>query len=410
MSDDAKIILGRDREQASVHCDLAQIAVGRLLVQGNSGAGKSWLLRRLLEQSWGRIQQIVIDPDGEFASLAERFDHVVLGAASIERAGASALAASAHEHRYSAVLDLSEVERDRQVVIVADFIAGLLDAPREHWTPALVVIDEAQLFAPWGFGADEDRRRSVTMVTDLMGRGRKRGLAGVIATRRLARLAKSVAAEAANVLIGRNALDIDANRAADLLGIARKKAHAAFGTLKPGEFIAFGPALTPAPKRFKVGEVETTHRGAAPALDVLPALSADEARELVASLPDAPEGAPSNDGARGARSAREDAWTDEEIAILKAGYAANKTRAEKMRLSFQRSARVPNGQKPVRASLRQVLSFLAQEGVVVIEKPKGGFIVDGRYSYDAAGIVGLANKRRGCKRLPNFAVHMEAKS
>ena len=55
-------------------------------------------------------------------------------------------------------------------------------------------------------------------MTNLMCRGRKRGLAGVIATQRLAKLAKNVAAEASNFLMGRTFLDIDMARAADLLG------------------------------------------------------------------------------------------------------------------------------------------------------------------------------------------------
>ena len=58
-------------------------------------------------------------------------------------------------------------------------------------------------------------------MTNLMCRGRKRGLAGVIATQRLAKLAKNVAAEASNFLMGRTFLDIDMARAADLLGLNR---------------------------------------------------------------------------------------------------------------------------------------------------------------------------------------------
>jgi hypothetical protein len=50
----------------SVRIDLPTLLDTRLLVQANSGGGKSWLLRRLLEQSHGKVQQIVIRP------LAER--------------------------------------------------------------------------------------------------------------------------------------------------------------------------------------------------------------------------------------------------------------------------------------------------------------------------------------------------
>jgi len=58
--------------------DLTELLATRLLVQGNSGSGKSHLLRRLLEQSAGLVQQAVIDPEGDFASLADRSGHVVV--------------------------------------------------------------------------------------------------------------------------------------------------------------------------------------------------------------------------------------------------------------------------------------------------------------------------------------------
>src|SRR5690242_14423677 len=62
---------------AGIDCDLERLVSTKLLVQANSGGGKSWALRRLLEQTHGAIQQIVIDPEGEFASLRERFDYVL---------------------------------------------------------------------------------------------------------------------------------------------------------------------------------------------------------------------------------------------------------------------------------------------------------------------------------------------
>ena len=43
--------------------DLEELLATRLLVQGNSGSGKSHLLRRLLEQSAPWVQQAVIDPE-----------------------------------------------------------------------------------------------------------------------------------------------------------------------------------------------------------------------------------------------------------------------------------------------------------------------------------------------------------
>jgi hypothetical protein len=110
---------------------------------------------------------------------------------------------------------------------------------------------------------------SLGAMTNLMCRGRKRGLAGVIATQRLAKLAKNVAAEASNFLMGRTFLDIDMARAADLLGMDRRQAEM-FRDLKRGNFVALGPALSRRPLPIQIGAVETSARSSSPKLMPLP--------------------------------------------------------------------------------------------------------------------------------------------
>src|SRR3546814_10086424 len=106
-------------------------------------------------------------------------------------------------------------------------------------------------------------------MTNLMCRGRKRRLAGVIATQRLAKLAKNVAAEASNFLMGRTFLDIDIARAADLLGMERRQAEA-IRDLERGRFLALGPAIARRPVAVKIGPVETAARSGGHALLPLP--------------------------------------------------------------------------------------------------------------------------------------------
>ena len=67
----ATIDIGSDKLGAPVRIDIEELLATRLLVQGNSGSGKSHLLRRLLEESAPLVQQIVIDPEGDFVTLAE---------------------------------------------------------------------------------------------------------------------------------------------------------------------------------------------------------------------------------------------------------------------------------------------------------------------------------------------------
>ena len=266
--------------------DLEELLATRLLVQGNSGSGKSHLLRRLLEQSAPWVQQTIIDPEGDFVSLAERFGHLVIEAADHTERGLQVTGERARIHRVSTVLNLEGLDAENQMRYSAAFLGGLFDAGRDHWYPMLVVVDEAQLFAPAVAGevSDEARKLSLGAMTNLMCRGRKRGLAGIVATQRLAKLAKNVAAEASNFLMGRTFLDIDMARAADLLGMERRQADA-FRDLERGQFMALGPALSRRPLGLRIGPTDTKPRNATPRLMPLPEATLEDARAIVLAAP-----------------------------------------------------------------------------------------------------------------------------
>ena len=89
------IDIGEDETGQPVRVDLEELLATRLLVQGNSGSGKSHLLRRLLEESAGMVQQVVVDPEGDFVSLADHFGHVVIDGSAHSGAEIEALAETA---------------------------------------------------------------------------------------------------------------------------------------------------------------------------------------------------------------------------------------------------------------------------------------------------------------------------
>jgi hypothetical protein len=185
---------------------------------------------------------------------------------------------------------LDGLEVEAQMRCAALFLSALFEAPREEWYPALVVVDEAQMFAPAAAGevTDEVRRLSLAAMTNLMCRGRKRGLAGVIATQRLAKLAKNVAAEASNFLMGRTFLDIDMVRAADLLGMERRQAEL-IRDLERGHFLGLGPAISRRPVSVRIGSVQTGSRAVSHALAPPPVTSSEEWRTLIHAAPSVEE-------------------------------------------------------------------------------------------------------------------------
>jgi hypothetical protein len=280
------IEMGHTTAGAPATLDLEELLATRLLVQGNSGSGKSHLLRRLLEQSAPWVQQTIIDPEGDFVALTDRFGHLVINAEDHTERGLQIAGERARIHRVSTVLNLEGLDAENQMRRAAAFLNGLFEVARDHWYPMLVVVDEAQLFAPAVAGevSDEARKLSLGAMTNLMCRGRKRGLAGIIATQRLAKLAKNVAAEASNFLMGRTFLDIDMARAADLLGMERRQADA-FRDLERGQFMALGPALSRRPLGLRIGPTDTQPRNATPRLMPLPEATLEDARAIILAAP-----------------------------------------------------------------------------------------------------------------------------
>src|SRR6266849_8675143 len=237
--------------------DLPTLVDTRLLIQANSGGGKSWLLRLIAERAG--IQTIVLDNEGEFASLREAVDVLLVGASGELPANprhAALLARRLLEYQVSAVIDLYELKLAERRHFVKLFLESLIHLPRDLWRPTLVILDEAHIYCPErGSGEAE----STEAVISLMSQGRKRGYAGVIATQRLSKLHKDAAAEANNVIIGRTWLDADQVRAGDALGLS-KADRLKLRDVGQGEFYAFGPALGQlGVVRFRSEQVRTTH-------------------------------------------------------------------------------------------------------------------------------------------------------
>ena len=240
-----------------VELDISRLVETRLLVQANSGGGKSWALRRLLEQTHGEVQHIVIDPEGEFATLREKFDYVLAGQdgdCAAEPRSAHLLARKLLELGVSAICDIYELKQHQRIEFVNRFLTALVNAPKRLWHPVLIVLDEAHVFCP-----ERGKAESGAAVIDLATRGRKRGMCAVLATQRLSKLRKDAAAELNNVIIGRTGLDVDITRAADTLGLTTRDDRQALRFLKPGQFYGFGPALPDGVTLIRVGDVQTTH-------------------------------------------------------------------------------------------------------------------------------------------------------
>lgn len=249
-----KILLGND-----LHLDLDSLIDTRLLIQANSGGGKSYAVRKILEETHGHVQQIILDIEGDFASLREKLDYILAsknGDIGVNPRSAELLARKVLELKADIIIDLYELKQHERIRFIKLFLDSMINAPKELWHPVLVIIDEAHIFAP-----EKGQAESMGAVIDLMTRGRKRGFCGILATQRLSKLHKDAAAECNNKLIGRTGIDIDVKRASDELGITPKEGMK-LRDLNPGEFFVFGPAISKVVALKTIGEVKTHHPSA----------------------------------------------------------------------------------------------------------------------------------------------------
>src|SRR3954468_7609710 len=219
MTDAKQLIIGQGDVVSSasqVAFELDKLIETRLLIQANSGGGKSYAIRWLLEQTYGKIQHIVIDREGEFSTLRAIHPYLLVGRdgdVAADTHTAKLLARKVLELGLSTVVDLSEMSPGQQREYVRVFIDALNHAPRALWKDCLIIIDEAHIFAPEsGKGASE----ATESIALLLSTGRKRGFCPVLATQRLAKLNKDVAAECLNKLIGRTSNE-DVKRAGEEL-------------------------------------------------------------------------------------------------------------------------------------------------------------------------------------------------
>lgn len=217
------------------------------LLTASSGYGKSTALRKVLEESYGRLPQLVLDYEGEFGTLREVGDYVLIGPNGdlpADVRAARLLPRKAMEARFDAIVDLSELTVPERHAYVRDAALGFMDLPRELWGDILIVLDEAHHFIPES-GKVKEVSVARDALVDLISRGRKRGFRLLMATQRLAKLQKDAAAECNVKLCGYQNLDDDRKRAIDELGLqsARQEYTKVIMELKPGEFLAAGGAF-----------------------------------------------------------------------------------------------------------------------------------------------------------------------
>lgn len=254
----SKIIeLGLTEKGESLYFDLFKFLETRLLIQASSGGGKSYLLRRITEQVLRQQVPVwIVDPEGEYTTLREKFDLIIFAAddgdLDLSEETLDSALPELLKKGVSCVFDLSDLNLEEKRGAVVAICRAIMSMAKADWKSMLLCIDEAQVFAPEGKSSP-----SLDAITDLASRIRKRGVGLVVATQRLSALDKNLTTHLQNRIIGYCLEDIEVTRAANYIGKEKARGLVSF---QPGDFYALGAALNVRePVRFHAGAVETTH-------------------------------------------------------------------------------------------------------------------------------------------------------
>jgi len=144
------IEVGQILSTNEVFClDIPNIITGRTFIASITRWGKSWTARKLTEECFGHAGIIIIDPEGEYASLREKYPFLIIGKdIPIQLETAEFMAEKILETKTSVIIDLSttEVELGKEYVDV--FLKRFFFLETTVRSPYLVVVEEAEDFGP----------------------------------------------------------------------------------------------------------------------------------------------------------------------------------------------------------------------------------------------------------------------
>jgi len=238
-----------------------KVLSGRTAIIGMSGAGKSHLVGVICEElAENDLPFVIIDPEGEYASLKEKYE--VVWAANNPKAdvrlrtqGMEKLASAVVEHRARLVIDTSNSSNELEVV--SRFLNEFYSIESEKKEPIAVIVEEADRFAPQSSGD------VVEELYEISRRGRKRGIGLIIATQRPAMVDKNVLSQCGNQFIGRLRSERDLNAVS--LFFSRSKDVKSLPELERGSFFVMGD-ISPTPALVHIKERKTSSIGSTPEL------------------------------------------------------------------------------------------------------------------------------------------------
>lgn len=260
--------------------DVADFVGESVAVLGIKGSGKTNTAAVLIEELLPFLPMSIVDPEGEYWGLKERFQIMVVGVGHSDHAdvscgvaGAGALAAFSVEQGVSVILDLNDLTTEAAARFLLPYFQALWRAATRVRRPYQVVIEEAHEFLPQAARSDLK-----SVITRLALRGRKRGLGAVLVSQRSAKVEKDALTQTDILLLHRVVHPADLRVYEDLIPLPAREVGEQVRALATGQALVVRRDRVQA---VRVRQRHTFHAGATPGLDDR---SAPELRRVDAAL------------------------------------------------------------------------------------------------------------------------------
>jgi len=267
--------------------NVKDVVASRTYIASETRFGKSHTARKIIEECFGHVGMVIIDPEGEYSSLREKYPFIIIGrdvpieveTATLKAATAEFMAQQVLETGSSVIIDLSvtaDVESGKDYVDA--FLRRFFHLQTIAKKPYLVILEEAEDFAPES--GSPGTRTCLEISITLARRGGKRGIGVIFVGHRPAWISKGILSQCPNKAIGR----IEQPDMKALEDVARVP-HSIVEKLVPktdekGEIIYSGPDVgvfyltgdwVEKSAFIKVGPVQTTELGTSPEIIPRPA-------------------------------------------------------------------------------------------------------------------------------------------
>ncbi len=227
-----------------VAIDFHQLIGEHTLVIAQTGQGKSVLLRKVEELALAAGYPIMVfDSDGDMSSLTGAAPDGILLLGGEHGEPAISIEQAIHQlptivaGRASIIFDIRSFDDDERASVVKLVLAVMMKLPPRLQQPYLIVIDEVQRFAPQRGAA-----KAASMIINVVKEGRRQGLTVVVASQRIADVAKAVTSQTKNRIFGHVSDASDRKRISTELGLSPRET-AFLSDFDKGDFLVRGVAF-----------------------------------------------------------------------------------------------------------------------------------------------------------------------